>query len=92
MVFVEQPIAISVLIAFSIAFSVIISLGLISSLRSSITLSPAIFARRSLALITAGIVPEPGSDIPIVSVKQFIEFAVYIPEQEPQVGHAVNAQ
>ena len=91
-VFVEQPIAISVRIAFSIAFSVIISDGLMSSLRRSITLSPACFARRSLSLITAGIVPEPGSDIPIVSVRQFIEFAVYIPEHEPQVGQAVNAQ
>ena len=63
-----------------------------SSLRSSITLSPVLFARRSLSLITAGIVPEPGSDIPIVSVKQFIELAVYIPLQEPQVGQAVEAQ
>ena len=36
--------------------------------------------------------PEPGSDIPIVSVKQFIELAVYIPLQEPQVGQAVEAQ
>ena len=62
-----------------------------SSLRRSITLSPAILASLNLALITAGIVPEPGRDIPIVSVKQFIELAVYIPEQEPQVGHAVKA-
>ena len=35
--------------------------------------------------------PEPGSDIPIDSVRQFIEFAVYIPEHEPQVGQAVKA-
>ena len=30
----------------------------------------------------------PGKDKPKASVKQFIEFAVNIPEHEPQVGHA----
>src|SRR5450759_2777860 len=33
-------------------------------------------------------VPFPGSDIPNASVRQFMELAVNIPEQEPQVGHA----
>ena len=32
--------------------------------------------------------PLPGKDKPKASVKQFIEFAVNIPEQEPQVGQA----
>jgi hypothetical protein len=30
----------------------------------------------------------PGSERPIASVRQFIEFAVNIPEHEPQVGQA----
>ena len=30
----------------------------------------------------------PGSDRPSASVRQFIEFAVNMPEQEPQVGQA----
>jgi len=33
-------------------------------------------------------VPLPGSDNPSASVRQFIELAVNIPEQEPQVGQA----
>ena len=32
--------------------------------------------------------PLPGRDKPSASVRQFIELAVNIPEQEPQVGHA----
>ena len=32
--------------------------------------------------------PFPGSDRPSASVRQFIELAVNMPEQEPQVGHA----
>ena len=31
-------------------------------------------------------VPLPGSASPSASIRQFIEFAVNIPEQEPQVG------
>ncbi len=33
-------------------------------------------------------VPLPGSDRPSASVRQFIELAVNMPEQEPQVGQA----
>ena len=36
----------------------------------------------------ASTVPLPGSDKPNASVKQFIELAVNIPEQDPQVGQA----
>ena len=50
--------------------------------------SPACFASAVLADITAGTLPFPGKANPIASVKQFIEFAVYIPEQEPQLGQA----
>ncbi len=39
----------------------------------------------------ASVVPLPGSDSPIASVRQFIEFAVNIPEQDPHVGHAFSS-
>ena len=36
----------------------------------------------------ASVEPLPGSDRPSASVRQFIELAVNMPEQEPQVGQA----
>ncbi|CFE03724.1 Uncharacterised protein [Bordetella pertussis] len=36
-------------------------------------------------------VPLPGSARPMASVRQFIELAVNMPEQEPQVGHALRS-
>ena len=36
----------------------------------------------------ASVVPLPGSARPSASVRQFIEFAVNMPEHEPQVGQA----
>ena len=36
-------------------------------------------------------VPFPGSASPIASVRQFIEFAVNIPEHDPQVGQAASS-
>ena len=39
----------------------------------------------------ATIVPLPGSARPIASVRQFIEFAVNMPEQEPHVGQALRS-
>src|SRR5690625_5949481 len=39
--------------------------------------------------LVATIVPLPGSATPNISIKQFIEFAVNIPEQEPHVGQAL---
>lgn len=35
--------------------------------------------------------PLPGSERPIASVRQFIELAVNMPEQEPQVGQAFSS-
>ena len=35
--------------------------------------------------------PLPGKDNPKASVKQFMELAVNIPEQEPQVGQALRS-
>ena len=43
-------------------------------------------ARR--AAWVASVEPLPGSARPIASVRQFIELAVNMPEQEPQVGQA----
>ena len=48
-------------------------------------------ARRNNCLRSACVAtsePLPGSDNPRASVRQFIEFAVNMPEQEPQVGQA----
>src|SRR5690606_23642386 len=36
-------------------------------------------------------VPLPGSASPIASVRQFIELAVNMPEQDPQVGQALSS-
>ena len=55
------------------------------------TCIPACLARRRRADVTAGIVPLPGRPRPIASVRQFIELAVNIPEQEPQVGQALSS-
>ena len=46
-------------------------------------------ARR--AVCVASVVPFPGRASPIASARQFIEFAVNIPEQEPQVGQAASS-
>ena len=35
--------------------------------------------------------PLPGRAIPTASARQFIEFAVYIPEQEPQPGQTFSS-
>ena len=91
MEFVEHPSAISTVRAFMNAFSVIMSLGQILFLTSSMICIPACFARRILSEYTAGIVPFPRSPIPSASVRQFMEFAVYIPEQDPQVGQTFSS-
>src|SRR5690606_3262459 len=39
----------------------------------------------------ARVVPLPGRDRPSASVRQFMELAVNMPEQEPQVGHALRS-
>ena len=88
---VEHPKAISAVKAFFIDCFVIISRGQIFFFTSSIICIPACFASSILAEYTAGIVPLPLSPIPKTSVKQFIEFAVYIPEQEPHVGQVFSS-
>ena len=53
---------------------------------------PACFAKRNRSAYTAGIVPLPGSAMPIASLRQDMEFAVNMPEQEPQPGQALFSQ
>ena len=88
---VEQPSAISTVSALRKAFSVMMSLGLMSFSNRSMILKPASLARRILAAMTAGMVPLPGRPIPTASVRQFIELAVNMPEQEPQLGQALSS-
>ena len=90
-VFEDPPNAISTATAFSNASFVIMSSGLKSAFKTSIICIPAFLASLALSENTAGTVPFPGSPIPSASVKQFIVFAVYIPEQEPQVGQAISS-
>ena len=49
---------------------------------------PACLNKASRSACVATTVPLPGKDKPNASVKQFIELAVNIPEQDPQVGQA----
>ena len=90
-VFVEPPKAMSHSMALWTAAALTISRAQTPCSRSSITFMPACFARRMRSEYTAGIVPLPGSAMPSASHRQFIEFAVNIPEQLPQVGHAVSS-
>ena len=91
MVLVEQPRAMSTVSALWKAFSVMMSRGRMFFLTSSITCMPARLARRRRAEYTAGTVPLPESAMPMASVRQFMELAVYMPEQEPQVGQAFSS-
>ena len=52
---------------------------------------PASLARRMRADMTAGMVPLPGRPMPTASVRQFMELAVNIPAQDPQVGQAASS-
>ncbi len=89
-VFVEPPKAMSHSMALCTAAAFTMSRAHARS-TSSITFMPACFARRMRSEYTAGTVPLPGSAIPKASHKQFMEFAVNMPEQLPQVGHAVSS-
>ena len=94
-VLVEPPMAMSRRMAFSKA-----SLAAIE--RGSAEASPFSYQRRARSTMrrpasrnscsrsawVATTVPLPGSESPSASVRQFMELAVNMPEQEPQVGHA----
>jgi hypothetical protein len=53
--------------------------------------APASRNSRSRSACVASVEPLPGSDSPSASVRQFIELAVNMPEQEPQVGQALRS-
>ncbi len=84
--FVEPPNAMSNANALSIAFSVTISNGLMSLSINSISCFADFLTKSLRSGATARIVPFPGKASPKASAKQFIEFAVNIPEHDPQVG------
>ena len=90
-VFVEQPSAMSTVSALLNAAGVMMSRGRMFFSTSVIICIPACLARRRRAEYGAGIVPLPGSPMPSASVRQFMEFAVYMPEQLPQDGQAFSS-
>ena len=90
-VLLEQPSAISAARALIKFCFVNMRRAVIPLLNMSITAIPAFLARAMRRPVTAGIVPLPGSPSPIASVRQFIEFAVNIPEQAPQPGQATSS-
>ena len=85
---VEPPIAMSKAKASSIASLVTISRGLICFLTKFIKCLADSRTNSRRSSETARTVPFPGKAKPNISNKQFIEFAVNIPAQEPQVGQA----
>ena len=94
-VLVEPPIATSRAIAFSNASRVAIERGSADAssspyqrCASSITVRPASGNSSRRAAWVASVEPLPGRASPSASVRQFIEFAVNMPEHEPQVGQA----
>jgi len=90
-VFVLPPMAISRMKALSIASRVTMSRGLSPSRASATARMPACRQSRRRAGSTARIVPLPGNPRPIASVRQFMELAVNMPEQEPAPGHAAHS-
>ena len=93
--FVEPPIAMSSAIALANAAGVAIARGSTDASScsyqrraSSTTVRPASRNSSRRAACVASVDPLPGSARPSASVRQFIEFAVNIPEHDPQVGHA----
>ncbi len=90
-VLVEPPKAMSHSMALWMAASLTMSPILTPFSTSSMILAPACLARRRRSEYTAGMVPLPGSATPKASHRQFIELAVNMPEQLPQVGQAVSS-
>ena len=96
--FVEPPMATSTRIAFANAGLVAMESGRTEAssssyqrLARSTTRRPA-FRNRSLrAEAVARVEPLPGWASPMASIRQFIELAVNMPEQEPQVGQAFSS-
>lgn len=85
---VEPPIAMSTAMAFSSERRVISRRALIPRSQRRITARPVCRAARSLRAMTAGMVAEPGSAMPIASARQHIVLAVPSIAQEPAHGSA----
>ena len=93
MEFVEQPSAISTVRAFKNASFVMMSRGRDILLANQLhNLHTGMLCQLDTL---QNILPElcrcPLSPMPSASVRQFMVFAVYIPEQEPQVGHTFSS-
>ena len=88
----EAPIAISTRSAFLIAAGVRMSRGRTLFSSSFMTAAPVSFASTSRAERTAGMVPLPGSAMPSASNRQFMEFAVNMPEHDPHEGQAAHSK
>ena len=92
---VDPPMAMSTRIAFSKAARLAMESGSTERSsssyqrrQSSTTSRPASRKRPLRAAEVASVVPLPGSARPMTSSRQFMEFAVNMPAQEPHVGHA----
>ena len=88
---VEQPRAMSTRRALVNAAEVMTSRGRRFFASTFMICMPPSLARRVRAAATAGIVPLPGRAMPMASHRQFIEFAVNMPEHEPHPGQAVSS-
>ena len=89
MVLVDPPKAMSSAMPLWMECLLMMSSAVMSFSTSSITFMPACFAKRIRSEYTAGTVPLPGRAMPRPSERQQMELAVNMPEQLPQVGHAV---
>ena len=87
-VLVEPPMAMSRTKAFSKAARVRMSQGRMFLATRLMMAAPAAWKSRSRAGSVARMVPLPGRARPRASQRQFMELAVNMPEQEPQVGQA----
>src|SRR5699024_3953580 len=97
-VLVEPPMAISSAMAFSKALKLAILRGSTESspcsqwrLVMSTMVRPACLNKASRSVWVASKEPLPGNAKPNASVRQFMELAVNLPEQEPQVGQALRS-
>ena len=90
MAFVEPPVAMTIVIAFSNAFRVMMSRGLISRSMRCSSAGPTAAHSAAFSGANAGDDEEYGSDMPRVSMALDIVFAVYIPPHAPGPGQELR--
>ena len=83
---VEQPRAMSQARALRMLRALMMSRAQMFRRTISMMAAPARRPSCRRLLYTAGMVPLPGRPMPMASHRQFMELAVYIPEQLPQPG------